>query len=53
MRVLKPGGTLVFKWNESKIKLAEVLKCFSIAPLLGQKVTKQTHWLVFFKGVNQ
>ena len=50
MRVLKPSGTLIFKWNESKIKLAEVLKCFSIAPLLGQRVTKQTHWLVFFKG---
>lgn len=53
MRVLKPGGTLIFKWNENQIKLAEVLKCFSIAPLLGQRTTAQTHWLVFFKGVNQ
>lgn len=53
MRVLKPGGTLIFKWNENQIKLSEVLKCFSVAPLLGQRTTAQTHWLVFFKGVNQ
>ena len=25
MRVLKPNGTLIFKWNESEIKAAEVL----------------------------
>ena len=51
MRVLKPGGTLIFKWNENQIKLAEVLKCFSVAPLLGQRTTAQTHWLVFFKDL--
>ena len=50
MRVLKPGGTLIFKWNENQIKLAEVLKCFSIAPLLGQRTTAQTHWLVFLRA---
>lgn len=53
MRVLKPNGTLIFKWNENQIKLSEVLKCFSIAPLLGQRTVAETHWLVFFKGVNQ
>lgn len=51
MRVLKPGGTLVFKWNENQIKLNEVLKCFSVTPLLGQKTVAETHWLVFFKGI--
>ena len=51
MRVLKTNGVLIFKWNESKIKLSEVLKCFSIVPLLGQK-RSQTHWLVFFKSKN-
>jgi len=51
MRVLKPGGTLIFKWNENQIKLAEVLKCFSVAPLLGQRTVAETHWLVFFKGI--
>lgn len=51
MRVLKPNGTLIFKWNENQIKLSEVLKCFPINPILGQKTTRQTHWLVFFKRI--
>ena len=48
MRVLKPNGTLIFKWNEEQIKLAEILKCFDHKPLLGNKRSK-THWLVFMK----
>lgn len=48
MRVLKPNGTLIFKWNEEQIKLAEVLKCFGQKPILGNKRSK-THWLVFMK----
>lgn len=48
MRVLKPNGTLIFKWNEEQIKLSEVLKCFSQQPLFGNKRAK-THWLVFIK----
>lgn len=48
MRVLKPNGTLIFKWNEERIKLSEVLKCFSQQPLFGNKRAK-THWLVFMK----
>ena len=48
MRVLKPNGTLIFKWNEEQIKLSEVLKCFSQQPLFGNKRAK-THWLVFMK----
>ncbi len=48
MRVLKPNGTLIFKWNEEQIKLAEVLKCFSISPIFGNKRAK-THFLVFMK----
>lgn len=51
MRVLKPNGTLVFKWNEEQIKLSEVLKCFSQKPLFGHKRAK-THFLVFMKEVN-
>lgn len=50
MRVLKPNGTLVFKWNEEQIKLSEVLKCFSQKPLFGHKRAK-THFLVFMKEV--
>ena len=48
MRVLKPNGTLIFKWNEDQVKLSEVLKCFSNAPLFGNKRAK-THWLTFIK----
>lgn len=48
MRVLKPFGVLVFKWNEDQVKLNEVLKCFPISPLFGHKRGK-THFLVFIK----
>lgn len=50
-RVLRPGGTLVFKWNETQIKLAEVLSCFKQRPLFGHTTTHnlKTHWMVFYK----
>lgn len=48
LRVLKTNGTLIFKWNEEQVSLSEVLKCFSIRPLFGNKRSK-THWLVFMK----
>lgn len=48
MRVLKPYGTLVFKWNEEQIKLKDVLSCFDSEPLFGNKRDK-THFLVFMK----
>ena len=48
MRVLKPNGTLIFKWNEDQIKLKEVLDAIDYKPLFGNKRSK-THWLVFMK----
>ena len=48
MRVLKPYGTLIFKWNEQQIKLSEILKAIEYEPLLGNK-RSDTHWLVFMK----
>jgi SAM-dependent methyltransferase len=50
-RVLKPGGTLVFKWNETQIKIKEVLSCFSQRPLFGHTTTHnlKTHWMIFYK----
>jgi SAM-dependent methyltransferase len=48
MRVLKPNGTLVFKWNEDQIKLSEILKTIEYKPLFGNRRAK-THWLVFMK----
>jgi SAM-dependent methyltransferase len=48
MRVLKPNGTLIFKWNEEQIKLGEILKVIGKEPLYGNRRSK-THWLVFMK----
>lgn len=48
MRVLKPYGTLVFKWNDDQIKLADVLHEITYRPLFGDKRSK-THWLIFMK----
>lgn len=51
-RVLREEGTMVFKWYEYTIPLAEVLKCAPCRPLFGNRKPKQskTHWLVFFKA---
>ena len=49
-RVLKQHGTLVFKWSEAQIKLAEVLALTSEPPLFGDR-SGRTHWVVFSKGV--
>lgn len=50
MRVLKPNGTLIFKWNEEQVKLKEILNSINYIPLFGNKRSK-THWLVFMKLV--
>lgn len=49
-RVLKPNGTLIFKWNEDQIKLSDVLSCTDEKPLFGNRRSK-THWIVFMKGI--
>jgi len=48
MRVLKPNGVLIFKWNEEQVKLSEILKAIDYKPLFGNRRSK-THWLVFMK----
>ena len=49
--MLKPNGTLVFKWNETQVKVGEVLALTSEKPLYGQVSGRKgmTHWLVFIK----
>lgn len=47
-RVLKPNGTLIFKWNEEQIKTSDVIKAIGKKPLFGNRRSK-THWMVFFK----
>lgn len=50
-RVLETDGVLVFKWNETQVKLAEVLLLAPEKPLFGQVSGRSgmTHWLVFMK----
>ena len=47
-RVLKDGGTLVFKWNGEQIPFAEVVKLSPYKPIFGDKRAK-TRWTVFVK----
>lgn len=52
IRVLKPGGTLIFKWNEKQIKVSTVLKAVSpYKPLFGHPTRRNstTIWLTFMK----
>lgn len=51
-RVLRPHGTLVFKWNETQVKLSDVLALTPEQPLFGNTSGKKagTHWLVFMKA---
>lgn len=53
-RVLASDGVLVFKWNESQVKLREVLALTPHEPLFGQVSGRSgmTHWLVFMKPAN-
>lgn len=50
-RVLHADGTLIFKWNETQIKVKEVLALTEIKPLFGHISGRKglTHWLVFMK----
>ncbi len=51
-RVLKPFGTLIFKWNETQIKTSEILALTTHKPAFGHPSGKRanTHWIAFFKG---
>lgn len=50
-RVLMAEGVLVFKWNETQVRLAEVLALTPHKPLFGQVSGRRgmTHWMVFMK----
>ena len=50
-RVLEPNGVLIFKWNETDIPVADVLKCTPEIPIFGHKSGKRsnTHWICFMK----
>lgn len=50
-RVLRPFGTLIFKWNEHEVKVGELLRLTDHKPLFGNRCGKnaKSHWLVFMK----
>lgn len=51
MRVLKPHGTLIVKWNEDRIKVSELIKVFGYEPLYGHRTLQasKTIWMAFMK----
>lgn len=50
-RVLRPAGTLIFKWNEHNVPVAQILALTPEKPLFGNRCgkTAKTHWIVFMK----
>jgi len=51
-RVLRTGGTLIFKWCEVQVALADVIELAKQKPLFGNKNPKGagTHWVCFIKS---
>ena len=51
MRVLKPNGVLIFKWNERDIKTGDVVRAIGRTPLFGHPSgsNAQTIWMTFMK----
>ena len=51
MRVLKPSGTLIFKWSEIQISTKEVIAAIGARPLFGHISGRKmnTHWMTFMK----
>ncbi len=51
MRVLKPNGTLIFKWNETDIRVTTLLEVLGRKPLFGHKTLQasKTIWMAFMK----
>ena len=47
-------GVLIFKWNETDIKVSEILKLTNEKPIFGHKSGKRsnTHWICFMKGAD-
>ena len=50
-RVLKPNGTLIFKWCEYDVPLSEILELTPNKPLYGHRSGNRgdTHWVAFIK----
>jgi SAM-dependent methyltransferase len=48
-RVLAKDGILIFKWNETQVRVSELLALTDKKPLFGHKSGKnmKTHWITF------
>lgn len=51
MRVLKPTGTLIFKWNEDSILVSDLIRVLGSEPLFGHRTRQsaKTIWMAFMK----
>lgn len=51
-RVLEPNGVLIFKWNDTDIKVKDILALTPEKPVFGHLSGKRsnTHWICFIKG---
>lgn len=52
-RVLKPNGTLIFKWSSREVPLARVVALSPVPPLYGHTTKPTTHWIAFIKAASQ
>ena len=50
-RVLDADGVLIFKWNETQVKVGDILALTDVDPLFGHPTGRKglTHWIVFIK----
>ena len=55
LRVLKPGGTLIFKWSEVQIPVSEIWKAIGRRPIFGTRCGKasKTIWAAFWKEADR
>lgn len=51
MRVLKPNGTLIFKWNQRDISVNKIIEVIEYKPLFGHTTSTNglTIWMTFIK----
>lgn len=54
-RVLRPGGVLIFKWNETHIPTKEIIKLSPVPPMFGHPsgARAKTNWMTFMKEHNR
>jgi len=52
-RVLDEGGTLIFKWAETHVKISELRELFPVPPLFGTTAhSPHTLFIVFHKSIS-